>query len=145
MIYILKNSDSITKFVTVTLLHQNLYSDYRVSEGVQHNFFSVFAIFFPAATGILAGANISGDLRDPQSSIPKGTLLAIVLTTMSYLLMALMAGWTVAREASGDLVDFANNTYLNCTSDKICEYGLHHSFQVGDYKILIRIENSTII
>lgn len=37
--------------------------DYRYSEGVDHNFFSVFSIFFPAATGILAGANISGDLK----------------------------------------------------------------------------------
>lgn len=49
--------------IAVSLLMENMGSDYRYFEGVEHNFFSVFSIFFPAATGILAGANISGDLK----------------------------------------------------------------------------------
>lgn len=53
---------------SVTLFKENLGPRYQVdkSTGEQHGFFSVFSIFFPAATGILAGANISGDLTDPQ-------------------------------------------------------------------------------
>ena len=51
--------------MTGLVLDKNLYSDYQTdpSTNLQQTFFSVFAIFFPAATGILAGANISGDLR----------------------------------------------------------------------------------
>ncbi|KAJ8714745.1 hypothetical protein PYW07_002970 [Mythimna separata] len=113
-----------------TVLQSNLGPDYRFFEGVEHNFFSVFAIFFPAATGILAGANISGDLKDPQKSIPKGTLLAILLTTISYLVIALLAGWTVLRDASGDVADIAAWGMADCAVNRTCAYGLQNSNDV---------------
>lgn len=116
---------------TVTLLQTNFFPDYRFdkSTGKNHDFFSVFAIFFPAATGILAGANISGDLTDPQKSIPKGTLLAILLTTFSYLGIAVMAGSVMARDATGNVAQLADWSFLNCESSN-CTFGLQNSFQV---------------
>uniref|UniRef100_T1GA68 Amino acid permease/ SLC12A domain-containing protein n=1 Tax=Megaselia scalaris TaxID=36166 RepID=T1GA68_MEGSC len=89
----------------------------------------IFIIVECTATGILAGANISGDLKDPSKSIPKGTILAIIITTVTYLIMVLMAGATVARDATGNVTQLADWSFLNC-EHAICEYGLQNSFQV---------------
>ncbi len=52
------------------------------------DFWTTFAIFFPAVTGIMAGISMSGALRDPRKSIPKGTMIAIFLALAIYLILA---------------------------------------------------------
>ncbi|XP_050455526.1 bumetanide-sensitive sodium-(potassium)-chloride cotransporter [Cataglyphis hispanica] len=103
----------------------NLWSDYRYSENNNHTFFSVFAIFFPSVTGIQAGANISGDLKDPASSIPSGTLLALLLSMLSYVTFVFFAGAAAVRDAG-----CLNNTIAEYNSGQNCTYGLHNSYSV---------------
>ncbi|XP_026142683.1 solute carrier family 12 member 1 [Carassius auratus] len=122
-----------------SIAKENFLPEFRDGE----TFFSVFAIFFPAATGILAGANISGDLRDPQAALPKGTLLAIFITGITYLGIALVVSVTVVRDATGNRNDtiqaglscnFSSACDLGydfsiCQTTK-CNYGLMNNFQV---------------
>ena len=58
-----------------------LISNY--SEG--KNFWTVFAVFFPAVTGIAVGASMSGDLKEPSKSIARGTFYSILFTAAIYL------------------------------------------------------------
>ena len=60
------------------------------------SFWLVFAVFFPASTGIMAGANMSGDLENPRRSIPKGTMWALGASLVVYLALA----YWVARSAT---------------------------------------------
>ncbi len=54
------------------------------------NFWIVFAVYFPAVTGIMAGANMSGELDNPRENIPIGTLTAVVLSTLVYMGLAIV-------------------------------------------------------
>ena len=128
-----------------SVLYENLWSDYRATkvkiavivrlrqltnhrpekwqmkslisdkDEETQSFFKVFAVFFPAVTGIVAGANMSGlvtkdfsyqsiwiiyfsDLKDPGEAIPKGTLAAIGTTLLSYIVYVFVTGGLLIKE-----------------------------------------------
>ncbi len=64
------------------------------------SFFTVFAIIFPAFTGMTAGVGLSGDLRDPGKSIPRGTLAATIGGMIVYFFMA----WKLAASAPPEVL-----------------------------------------
>ncbi|XP_053095756.1 solute carrier family 12 member 9 isoform X1 [Pangasianodon hypophthalmus] len=100
----LGNSSSIpttanfTGFKLDTLLG-NLKADYTVdyTTGVTMTFATVFAVMFNGCTGIMAGSNMSGDLRNPSYSIPRGTITAVIFTFITYNLLSLLVACTCDR------------------------------------------------
>lgn len=62
------------------------------------DFIVIFAVFFPAVTGFTAGVAMSGDLKSPKQSIPKGTLLSIAVGLVVYVGLALLLAFYVDRD-----------------------------------------------
>ncbi len=58
----------------------------------------LFGIFFPAVTGFTAGVNMSGDLRNPKRSIPRGTMAAIATGLVVYVGLAVFLWARVPAE-----------------------------------------------
>lgn len=59
---------------------------------------AIFAVFFPAVTGFTAGIAMSGDLKDPKKSIPMGTMAAIAVGFVVYILLAIAFAIFVDRD-----------------------------------------------
>jgi solute carrier family 12 (sodium/potassium/chloride transporter), member 2 len=66
------------------------------------SFWALFALFFPAVTGIMAGVGLSGELQDPKKQIPKGLLWAIGITTVIYIAVAI---WLGSSASSSELIE----------------------------------------
>ncbi|KAK3531811.1 hypothetical protein QTP70_029726 [Hemibagrus guttatus] len=82
---------------------ENIRESQRLSENIKENlpyiysdittFFTMMVgIYFPSVTGIMAGSNRSGDLRDAQRSIPFGTIMAIITTSVIYISCVVLFG-----------------------------------------------------
>ncbi len=57
-------------------------------------FWTLFAIFFPAATGLMSGIGMSGELTDPKRQIPKGIMYGLGITTLIYLSVTVLLSYT---------------------------------------------------
>ncbi len=78
------------------------------------DFFIVFAICFPAFTGMTAGVGLSGDLRNPARSIPLGTTAATVIGMITYFFVSWKLNISAPKE------DLLNNQLI---MSKIALYG----------------------
>ncbi|KFO71627.1 Solute carrier family 12 member 8, partial [Cuculus canorus] len=77
------------------LMFNNTLPDYSQGE----SFFTVFGVFFPAATGVMAGFNMSGDLQKPATNIPLGSLAAIGTSWFLYMVFVFLLGAVCTRQA----------------------------------------------
>ena len=80
-----------------SLWHSNLYPSYAQdceNPEAKVDFFTVFGVLFSGVTGIMAGANLSGDLKAPSRNIPQGTLAACATTFITFLVLVVLTSVT---------------------------------------------------
>ncbi|MEA2077483.1 MAG: amino acid permease [Candidatus Marinimicrobia bacterium] len=79
---------------SVDMLRSNLQPAFTDNNSL----FIMFALFFPAVTGVMVGVNMSGDLKKPRRAIPRGVLTAIGFTTLIYASVAILLAMSSNRE-----------------------------------------------
>lgn len=81
--------------------HQTSGVEFDIFSKIENGdgFFYVFAIVFPAFTGMTAGVGLSGDLKNPKKSIPFGTLAATVFGMIVYVFIAYKLSVSASPEA----------------------------------------------
>uniref|UniRef100_A0A7E4VY79 Solute carrier family 12 member 9 n=1 Tax=Panagrellus redivivus TaxID=6233 RepID=A0A7E4VY79_PANRE len=114
---------------SLTTFMSNLWPDGHSRE----SFIAAFGVFFPAMTGIMGGANMSGDLKDPSKAIPKGTMCAILVTILTYFWCMISTAATTVRDSNclESPFDIAGN-YIepDCAFNSTCKCGLANDFSI---------------
>ncbi|EPB74277.1 amino acid permease [Ancylostoma ceylanicum] len=80
-------------------LGENMFTNYTMDYTTerQTDFALMFAIIFSGVTGLMAGANMSGELARPSVSIPRGTVQAVLTTLFVYIMTAFLMAATSSR------------------------------------------------
>ena len=90
---------AILAFLWGSGIHMNYATMLKNKGGIENaKFFIMFAIFFPAVTGIMAGVNMSGDLKNPGRSLARGTFFAIIFSTVIYGIAIIFSGSAFSKE-----------------------------------------------
>jgi len=92
-------------FISGTWIPQ--FNNFTLNNFSQVSFWGLFALFFPAVTGIMAGIGLSGELKEPKNEIPKGIIVALILTFIIYILTTI---WLGASASSQELIN--NSTII---------------------------------
>lgn len=84
----------------------------NIGEGL--TFWAVFAVFFPAVTGIEVGTSLSGDLKNPSRSIPIGTITSILFTAFIYILVTVTLAYNLSADQllSGDTLAMSRIAFI---------------------------------
>ncbi len=77
-----------------------------LQKGNSSQFWVVFAVFFPAVTGISAGAAMSGELKNPRKNVPLGILMAM---SVGFIIYVFTAFWLSIQASPRELI---NNTLI---------------------------------
>lgn len=126
-----QNLRGITGYSLATI-RENLFPAWR-----NENFISVFAVFFPGMTGLMAGSMFVNILRNPARDVPLGMFTSIGVCSLFNMIAVFIAGATVLRDVSGLVFPtFDNSTGLwrnfECASNFTCKYGLMNFFQIAE-------------
>jgi potassium/chloride transporter 4/5/6 len=108
-VFALKMQIPILGLVALSLLSLLLGADWNLSAAMEMpasfidaDFWKIFAVFFPAVTGILAGVSLSGDLAEPDRAIPIGTLTAVITGALIYMAIPFALASSVPAEMLRD-------------------------------------------
>ncbi|CAF4195717.1 unnamed protein product, partial [Adineta steineri] len=87
-----------TGFSAATM-RENTYANYTVdyTTGDTMDFATVFGVLFSSITGLLAGANMSGELKRPSRSIPTGSITALLFVFFILITETLFMAATTSR------------------------------------------------